>query len=291
VEFGVNLGVSKGGGWLSPRRSYVEIGGADWDCSGLTFHLGRGGHPVRIRPDGRFRYVRTRDRFELRVFGRFTTRNLATVSFRYLRQPRRPAHPCDDSGRFTVSPRRAYDIPFHDCLTHHAKTVLSAPTGRVFWQPLWDERDGWTTTAYACLFSVNKRFKLDQDQDDDSDLDLFRLVGPYVAYQQAACSMGCGFSLHVRDLRDGSELRTVPTPFHIEEFIGRVTSLELKDNGSIGWINLPPPYTIAPPSVSAYDSLGRRLLDSGNIALDSLTLSGSTLSWIKDGLARSATLD
>jgi hypothetical protein len=67
-------------------------------------------------------------------------------------------------------------------------------------------------------------------------------------------------------------------------------SLELKDNGSIGWINLAPPYTVAPPSVSAYDSLGRRLLDSGNIALESLTLSGSTLSWVKDGVPQSATL-
>jgi hypothetical protein len=45
------------------------------------------------------------------------------------------------------------------------------------------------------------------------------------------------------------------------------------------------------PSVSSYDTFGRRRLDTGNIALDSLELGGSTLSWAMDGVAYSATLD
>ena len=43
--------------------------------------------------------------------------------------------------------------------------------------------------------------------------------------------------------------------------------------------------------VLAYDSLGKRLLDSGNISPRSLELRGSTLSWSKDGTPRSAELN
>lgn len=78
----------------------------------------------------------------------------------------------------------------------------------------------------------------------------------------------------------------------LDAFIGRVTNLELSDNGSIAWIAYPAPYSSeTTPTVSAYDSLGRRRLDSGNIALESLTLDGSTLSWVKDGAIQSAPLE
>jgi hypothetical protein len=198
--------------------------------------------------------------------------------------------PCDDSGRASLSPRRDAAPTFRSCRTHRAKTVLSAPTGRVFWEPRWDDSDGWTTVAFACLFSVNKRFKLGQDEDDDSDLGPFRLVGPYVAYHGAYCPMGCGFDLTVLDLRDGRRVREVPGAS--PGSIGRVKDLELHQNGSIAWISTAPPYSSErTPSVSSYDTFGRRRLDTSNIALDSLELSGSTLSWAMDGVAYSATLD
>ncbi len=287
--FVADLRVSGSGRWLDPRRSSVK-NFSDWRCPGLDFHLGSPRRPVRISRSGRFDYVRRHGSFVLRVSGRFMTKDTARIGFRYRRVPRRKSHSCDDSGRFSLSPRRVAVPSFRDCLGHSARTILSAPTGRVFWEPRWDDRDWWTTVAYACLFSANKRFRLGQDEDDDSDLGPFRLAGPYVAYHGAYCSMGCGFNLIVLDLRDGRRVREVPDAS--SAFIGRVTDLELNENGSIAWIATAPPYSSErAPSVSAYDSLGQRRLDTGNIALQSLTLDGSTLSWEKDGVARSATLD
>jgi hypothetical protein len=220
--------------------------------------------------------VRRRGSFELRVFGRFKTENRATITFRYVRRPKRRHHLCDDSGRNSLSPMRVRRFPFRDCRTHRAKTVLSAPTGRVFWQPAW--KDEWRTVAYACLFSANKRFRLaGWDEDDDSDLELFRLVGPYVAYMHDGCAETCTFGMWVRvhDLRTGAQTRHE----------ANATDLELKENGSTAWIDHGDPYAPDPHPVDVWaaDSLGVRRLDHGSISGRSLTLKRSTLSWLKDG--------
>jgi hypothetical protein len=91
-------------------------------------------------------------------------------------------------------------------------------------------------------------------------------------------------------LRDGRRVREVPGAS--PGSIGRVTDLELNQNASIAWSRPRPPYSSErTPSVSSYDTIGRRRLDTGNIALDSLELSGSMLSWAKAAVAYSATLD
>jgi hypothetical protein len=160
---------------------------------------------------------------------------------------------------------RVRRFPFRDCRTHRAKTVLSAPTGRVFWQPAW--KDEWRTVAYACLFSANKRFRLaGWDEDDDSDLELFRLVGPYVAYMHDGCAETCTFGMWVRvhDLRTGAQTRHE----------ANATDLELKENGSTAWIDHGDPYAPDPHPVDVWaaDSLGVRRLDHGSISGRSLTL-------------------
>jgi hypothetical protein len=285
----VKLQVSRSGRWLSPRHSSVSNVWGDADnCRNLDVHLGSRRRPVRIRPSGRFRYVRRRGSFVLRLRGRFTTENRARIRFRYRREPRRRSHPCNDSGRISLSPQRIRQLPFRDCQSHEAKTVLLAPTGRVFWQFEWDGTE-WIEIAYACLFSANRRFKLHEDEDDDSDLHDFRLVGPYLAYAWHPCAEGClRDDVEVRDLRDGKLARRGPTSAGGHE--GAITDLELKDNGSVAVIA----YSYPPDrarEVWAYDTLGARRLDRGDISPRSLVLEGSTLSWVKDGVVRSATLE
>jgi hypothetical protein len=282
--------VSGSGRWLSPRRSYVDVDmGAE--CDGGAFHLGTRKRPIGIRRSGRFRYVRRRGRFELRVRGRFRTKDRATIAFRYIRRPRRRHHPCDDSGRIKLAPMRVRRYPFRGCRTHPAETLLSAPTGRVFWQSEWDGTE-WLAVTYACLFSANKRFKLHVDGDDDSDLHDFRLVGPYVAYAWHPCAEGChSEDVEVKDLRDGRLARRAAYGL-LGNQGGAVTDLELKPNASVGVIAYGDPY--APrlvPEVWAYDAMGSsRKLDRGNISRRSLVLNGSTLTWVKDGVVRSGTL-
>jgi hypothetical protein len=146
--------------------------------------------------------------------------------------------------------------------------------------------------AYGCLFSANEAFALGQDNDDDFDLSSFRLVAPYVAYEEQSCvGLGCGFGVTVRDLRDGSRLREAPEP--ATDSFGKVTDLELEDNGSVAWISNSPPFSPTPArSVWASDTLGTRRLDIGpDIELHSLALNGSMLSWVNGGLTSSALLE
>ena len=71
---------------------------------------------------------------------------------------------------------------------------------------------------------------------------------------------------------------------------GIVVDLELKANGSHAWIETGPPVVGQFPAVWAVDGFGQRRLDSGNVSLKSLILSGSTLTLRKDGVMHSATL-
>jgi hypothetical protein len=283
----VDLRVSKSGRSVTVKTDFV------YDCDQRQLSAESGRRPVPVDRSGRFRYVRRSGRLSIAVSGRFQTRNRAIVTLRWRRQPRRRFHPCDGPFRDSVSPKRIRRIPFRDCRTHRAETVLSAPTGRVFWQPLWDDRDGWMTVAYACLFSVDRRFALGQDDDDDHDIGAMRLVGSYLAYAEIGCvGVGCGYGVVVRDLRDGGVARSAPTPYVSQEFFGPVADLELKENASVAWIAGPAPYSNeVGPSVWAYDGAGKRRLDTGDISPTSLELDGSTLTWVKEGVLRSATLD
>ena len=203
----VELRVSKSGRAVRVATDFVH------DCDRRELS-GASGGLVPVDRKVRFGYVKRSGRLIIEVSGRFHTRNEARVTIRWRRWPRRPFRPCDRPASTSLTPDRIRRIPFHDCRTHKAKTVLSAPTGRVFWQPLWDDRDGWMTVAYACLFDVDRRLEIGQDDDDDHDLGAFRLVGTYLAYEEVECvGLGCGHGVRVRDLRDGSVVRRAPTPY------------------------------------------------------------------------------
>jgi hypothetical protein len=284
----VYLRVSPSGRSLDPRASRIE----DLACNLPTVRLGTRDRRVRVSRSGRFRFVRRRGAFVLRIRGRFTSRDRARVSFRLRREPER-ARPrdCEDSGRVRLAPARVGQIPFQSCREHRATNVLVASTGRVFWEDEWDDSDGWTTVAHACLFAVDKRFELSQDEDDDYDVYAFRLAGPYVAYARVECG-SCPAGVNLRDLRDGARLRGgLDDAFGLPgEYFDAIDDLELKENGSLA--------VIADLRVSddrrdvwAYDAGGKRLLDSGSISPRSLRLTASTLSWKKDGAVYTAELD
>jgi hypothetical protein len=278
------LRVSKSGRRLSPR---TKIWAQRPGCAIPPVSLDRHRRPVRIAARGRFRFVERTAGFVLRVRGRFATRDRVRIIYRSC-----------GGGPTRLTAHRTGPIRFRNCRTQRAKTLLRTAKGRVFQQLVWRPgRSGaggnsWIDAAYGCLFSVNEPFALGQDDDDDFDLSSFRLVAPYVAYEEQACAgLGCGFSVAVRDLRDGSKLREAPDPS--TDNFGPVTDLELTDNGSVAWIANSPPFGPAPlRSVWASDSLGTRRLDNGlDIALGSLELNGSALSWVNGGLSRSATLE
>ena len=286
--FWVNLRVSRSGRRLDPRRSRVE-NLSSWRCPGLDIRLGTRRRPVRISRGGRFDYLRRRGRFVLRVSGRFRTKDAARISFRYKRQPRRRGRDCDDSGRVTLAPQRVARLRLRDCRSHEATTVLATPGGRLFLHDAWGGREGWMSVVYGCLFSVNEPFELGQDDDDDSDLDHLTLVEPYVAYEHSECPMGCVYSLHVQDLRDGGVRHLPRVP---RDSFGQVTDLALRDTGSVAWIARPSQYSSeTQPAVWADDGVVSRRLDSGNVDLASLELNGSTLTWVRDGVTMSATLE
>lgn len=278
------LRVSKSGRRLSPRSSIVTTRPG---CAAPPVRFDGRPRPVLISASGRFRVVERTGGFVLRVRGRFVSRDRVRIVYRScgIRRARLTAH-------------RTGPIRFRDCRNHRAKTLLRTAAGRVFQQLVWRPgRSGpggnsWIDAAYGCLFSVNEPFALGQDDDDDFDLSSFRLAAPYVAYEEQACAgLGCGYSVIVRDLRDGGKLREAPEP--ATDSFGKLTDLELKDNGSVAWIASSPPFSPTPArSVWASDSLGTRRLATGpDIALKSLALNGSVLSWVNAGLSSSATLE
>jgi hypothetical protein len=298
-------GVGSVGGWFGVADLRVENSGRSFDprssivdnsprgpCRGFDFRVGTRSRPVRISRSGRFRSVRKRRNFVIRISGRFVTKDRARISFRYRRSPRRRGGRCDDSGLRRIALRRADPVPFRDCHTHKAKTLLMASAGRVFQQREWAGRHGlWVRNTYACLFSVNRRFRLAGEHDH---IGPFRLAEPYVAFAQEDY-FGIGgapiVDVQVHDLRDG-RARSLP-PRNSRSCFGTVTDLALKATGAAAWIADPPGYCLYrfPRSVWADDALGYRQLDGGDIEPRSLELNGSALSWLKDGVVQTAALE
>lgn len=293
-EVQTRLKVSEDGRSLSPRSIVDASLYQPSGCNRPAPRVRLGSHRqlVRINPGGRFRFVKRTGGLVIRVRGRFATRDRVQIGYLARYRRKRPLPRGCGNGPTRLSAHRAGPIRMRNCRTHRAKTLLLTATGRVFEEFVWrpgrsgPSGNSWIDAAYGCLFSVNKPFALGQVDDDDFDLNVLQLVGPYVAYEVQGCvGLGCGFSLVVRDLRDGSKFR--------DESKGSVGDLELKENGSVAWISTSD-FDPAEPMrrVWASDSLGTRLLDEGpGIAPGSLELNGSTLSWVNGGLSRSATLE
>jgi hypothetical protein len=283
------LRVSTGGRWFVPRRSRVEI---EHSCGDLDLAVGRPGHPVRIGVDGRFRFRRPGPR-AIRVWGRFVTRDRVKIRVRFRPLGDRLPLSCGASAWARLSLERVRRIPFRDCRAHPERAALDAAGGRVF-DDLYYGVDGWEEVAWACLFSDNRRVVLARRPyvTDDAGFGPFRLVGSYAAFQQFECfALACPEWWTVVDARDGRKVRELSKDLPVG--LDRIPDLELKENGSVAVIGrgYASPWNPVPWEVWAYDTQGPRRLDEGNIEPESLELVGSTLSWVKDGVTRSAVLD
>jgi hypothetical protein len=280
------LDVSRSGRSLTRRGSSVELVFANCGRPERreVFRLRTRRRPVRIGRRGRFAFALRRGRFVLRVSGRFSSRSVLRIAFRYRRSPVRASEPCDDSGRYRLTLRRVRRGRSAGC-GQRGRTLAWAPSARVFQRArqTGDQYVPFINYAYGCLFSRRRAFLLDEDQRPDSNLRLFRLAGPYTAYAQDACPMGCGRNVFVVDLRNGRKLLNRPTGVLAGPYFAPATDLELKANASVAWM--------VEGAVLAHDSSGERRLDSGDgIDSTSLELEGSRLTWIKNGVVRSAIL-
>jgi hypothetical protein len=292
-----DLHISASGSKLTDA-SYVQIG----NSCGYDRYLWLGG--ARIH-DGRFAKTEREGPFRTRLRGHFVTRGYAT--FRY--SDTRPSHGCAPAPSGGLRTGVLYENgepPFTGCRSQAAKTDVQNDDGRVFQQLSYAKANAYfVASEYACLFSANKRVRLAGAEQSAAP----RLVAPYAAFAlQVGCDGlrdGClpgGTNLsrvRERDLRDGHLVSDLPAmmPRPVVALSNplilgteRVTDLELKSNRSIAWLVLDT--FSGNRQVVAVDSNGRRVLDSGaDVELESLTLDGSTLSWINGGVTHSATLD
>lgn len=277
------LRVSRSGRRLGRSSEVVS------DCGSIFLKRSRRRY-VRISRGGRFRLDKRHGRLRVRLSGRFVSRGHAKIVYSVRKTRSRCVARNQRVGLYLKG-----QPPFSGCRTQRATNIARGPTGRVFEQDRY-VRDGFFPHVYACLYETNKRFRLGQNYDDEV-VDPVDLAGPYVGYYNG--------SIDVRDLRSGRLLRSVDAgavgcgcAFGSNVYAGAIAGLQVKENGSVGWIvqerrcQCHPGVELTPARVYAVDTAGRRLLDAGpGVQADSLKLSGSTLTWIRDGALRSATLD
>ena len=264
----------------------------------------RGPRGPAIRGDGSFRAVKSRGRLRYAVRGRFVSPDAVRVSYRISLPPGRAKnrrHPGRCRSPHTrVALRTNGEPEFTSCRSQQATNVLSSE-GRIFRQRTLDTVSGawgpyFLRNAYGCLYSVGRRIELGLDDDADSGdggyKELFRLSGPYTAYQHGCTSEGCYPALSVVDLRDGREVRTSkPVMSPTGDWIywaASATDLVLKPNASVAWIS---DAEGRGPEVWAFDGVSHRRLDAGMlIQKKSLELNGSSVQWKNGDQWRSAPL-
>jgi hypothetical protein len=304
VAGGLYVGECCGGAYYD---GYVMVAGLRVAADGRTLRAGsytgcyedgdleklRAGRRRRIHRDGTFAWRARAAGVRFRVRGRFRSPNRARLV--YSVRPRRNFN-CPPGPRPLRLHRREGEPPFVGCLSQPGRTVVSSPEARIFEQRRvfsW----AFLPFSYGCLFSGGPRVSFGLDGLTEAslgqDLNQFRLAGPYAAFGCGGnLSDGCWSAVYVVDLRDGSR-RAVNLSTSGFGRGANPTDVELKDNGSVAWIELLyDPFGRYSYQVGAADAAGRRLLDRGSrIDPDSLALNGSTLTWVKARQLRSASLD
>jgi hypothetical protein len=293
------------------RGSYVDVSiDCKADRSGTLdgkVRLASRRRQVRISRAGRFGLVARQGRLRVRLRGRFVAPDEAKIVYAARGRPARPRRGRRHSvckGRGLVTLYRNGQPPFRGCRVQPAKTLERTSAGRIFEQLRLDADGGFFTNYYACLFESNKRVRLGKDTALER-VDVPLLAPPLVGFSGAGCSIGgCSSKITIKNLRSGKRvgggpaLCDMPASGSPADQPNLVQALVLKPNGANAWIVSTNPIPGSPPEEKGYiqvcadDAGGRRHLDVGDgIRLKSLKLSGSTLTWVKDGAARTATLN
>lgn len=193
--------------------------------------------------------------------------------------------------------RATASTPARSACAHAAgRTLASDREARVFRRS--DHQGGFD--LLGCAFDDNRIVVLSQVDCVDQACTYFgnlRLAGRRTAYSLDETSSNSDHAVvEVRDLPSGRTLhRSTFEPAVDLGYTGGTTGLVLKRNGSVAWIRATC-RPEAPPTSCQYvvlrlDSRGRSRLDAGpDVVPNSLTLKGSTLSWLDGGERRFASL-
>lgn len=185
------------------------------------------------------------------------------------------------------------------CFPSGSKTVYKTSEGRFYTRTV-KPYFGGTKALFACSYRYGRSYRLwEGDYTDPYSYGLFRISGHFAGYVvDPGCPAddGCGVGRRVTslNLRTGADRAYWGTT--LEDVQGeRAHDLVLRRNGSIASIASGTEFgDETPPSViqvRALDASGVRTLDEGpGISLRSLELGGTTVSWVKDGVRKSATL-
>lgn len=177
------------------------------------------------------------------------------------------------------------------CFPSGSKTVYRTSEGRFYTRTV-KPYFGGTKALFACSYRYGRSYRLwEGDYTDPDSYERFRISGHFAGYTvDPGCPAddGCiGRRVTSLNLRTGVDRAY---------FAGEdVHDLVVRRNGSIASIDTASRYDDETrPSVirvRALDASGVRTLDEGpGISLRSLELVGTTVSWVKDGVRKSATL-
>ncbi len=184
------------------------------------------------------------------------------------------------------------------CFPRGSKTVYKTSEGR-FYTRMVRQRvgPGHYEVFYACSYRYGRSYRLTEGEPPGAErYQLFRISGHFAGYVHygVACeacdsARATVTSLNLRTGRDRSYFGTTLPDWPDE----RAHDLVLRRNGSIASIATGTEYDHGTSAIQvrALDAGGRRVLDEGDgISLRSLELNGTTVSWVKDGVRKSATV-
>jgi hypothetical protein len=184
------------------------------------------------------------------------------------------------------------------CFPSGSKTVYRTSEGRFYTRTV-KPYFGGTKALFACSYRYGRSYRLwEGDFTEPDSYTRFRISGHFAGYvvdPGCANDPDCGVRPRVTSLNLRTGVVRAYYSATVDYGLEKVHDLVLRRNGSITSIATGTEFNDeTPPSaiqVRALDAAGLRILDEGpGISLRSLELVSTTVSWVKDGVRKSATL-